>query len=341
MICSISLFNTHIILIIKKYIYYVMKEDRNFSSTREGFSVALFELAKENEHIVVLTADLEESLKLNPIKENLSKQFYEMGICEQNMASAACGMAKLGKLPFICSYAVFSPGRNWDQIRVGACYSNLPIVIVGGHSGLTTGKDGATHQALEDIAITRVLPNMQVFVPSDGNEAYEITKEISKTTTPVYLRLNRISQTNNTYLEPFSFQRARLVYEGNDCLILATGTCVEMAFQAATQLELKGVYCKVLAIHSIKPLDIKRIVEEAKECGCVVSCEEHQIYGGFSSAISEVLSQYSPMPQEFVGVQDTFGESADPEELLNKYKISTSEIIKKVQKVILRKINTS
>lgn len=311
---------------------------KEFKSTREAFSKALVDSSKSNSEIVALSADLTSSLKLDEFREKFSNQFYQMGICEQNMASAACGMAKLGKIPFICSYAVFSPGRNWDQIRVGACYSNLPLKVVGGHSGLTTGADGATHQALEDIAIMRVLPNMEVYVPSTPNEAYEITKKLTKSKSPNYLRLNRINQNEIEFVEKFSFQKARLVYDGCDCLIVATGICVEMAQQAAKELDTKeNISCKVLAIHSIKPIDVKRIIKEAKECGCVVSCEEHQKIGGLSSAISEVLTQNILVPQEVIGVDNSFGESGNPDELLERYGISKEHIKEKVKKAIKRK----
>ena len=308
------------------------------NSTREGFSQAMIELAKKNKDIVALCADLKGSLKLSKFEEQFPNQFYEMGICEQNMASAACGMAKLEKIPFICSYAVFSPGRNWEQIRVGACYSNLPIKVIGGHAGIVTGADGATHQALEDVAIMKVLPNMEVYIPADPKEAYEITKQLPNTKKPSYLRLNRINQETVHHIEPFKFQKARLVHEGSECLVIATGICVEIAQKAAKILEKDHkISCKVLNIHSIKPLDSKRIIKEAKLCDCVVSVEEHQVHGGLGSAISEVLTQEFPCPQEFVAIQDTFAESGEPQELLQKYGLTTEHIIEKVQKVIERK----
>ena len=311
---------------------------QTFSATREAFAQALIDSAQKNSNIVALTADLKSSLKLDEFEKQFPKQLFEMGICEQNMASSACGMAKLGKIPFICSYAVFSPGRNWDQIRVGACYSNIPLKVVGGHTGLVTGPDGATHQALEDIAIMRVLPNMEVYVPSDPQEAYEITKNMCISKIPNYLRLNRIKQNNIEFAEKFSFQKARLVVDkGDDCVIFATGLTVEIAKQAVEELEYENIRCKVLAIHSIKPIDVKRIVKESKKCGCVVSVEEHQIHGGLGSAISEVLSQHIPTPQEYVAVQDTFGESGEGDELLKKYGISVENIKKKVKAVLKRK----
>lgn len=308
------------------------------SFTREAFAQALIDIAKKNSSIVALAADLKSSLKLDKFEELYPKQFFEMGICEQNLASSACGMAKLGKIPFICSYAVFSPGRNWDQIRVGACYSNLPLKVIGGHAGLVTGPDGATHQALEDIALMRVLPNMEVYVPTDPQEAYEITKKICSSKKPNYLRLNRIKQNNVDFEENFTFQKARLVIDkGSDCVIFATGLCVELAKQAVVELEYEQIKCKVLAIHSIKPIDTKRIIEEAKKCNCVVSVEEHQINGGFGGAISEVLSQNYSTPQEFVAVQDTFGESGGDSELLKKHGISVDNIKNNVRRVIKRK----
>ncbi|MCH8519970.1 MAG: transketolase family protein [Nanoarchaeota archaeon] len=310
---------------------------KQFSSTRDAFAQALVDMAKDDTNIVALCADLKSSLKLDTFEQLCPKQFYEMGICEQNMASAACGMAKLGKIPFICSYAVFSPGRNWDQIRVGACYSNLPIKVVGGHAGLVTGPDGATHQALEDIAMMRVLPNMEVYVPSCPSEAYGITKYIAYTKKPTYLRLNRINQQEVYGVEEFTFKKATLIYEGNDCLICAMGVCVDISKKAAVELEKEGISCKVLGVHCIKPLDEKRIIQEAKHCGCVVSVEEHQIYGGLGSVISEVLSRHHPTIQEFVAVEDTFGQSGESDELLNLYGISVENVKEKVRRAIERK----
>ncbi|MFP4401940.1 MAG: transketolase family protein [Candidatus Nanoarchaeia archaeon] len=311
---------------------------QQFSSTREAFAQALIDSAQKNPNIVALTADLKSSLKLDTFEQQFPEQLFEMGICEQNMASSACGMAKLGKIPFICSYAVFSPGRNWDQIRVGACYSNLPLKVIGGHAGLVTGSDGATHQALEDIALMRVLPNMEVYVPSDPQEAYDITTHMCKSKKPNYLRLNRIKQNDIDFAEKFSFQRARLVVnKGDDCVIFATGVCVEIAKQAVEELEYEHIKCRVLSIHSIKPIDVKRIIKELKQCGCVVSVEEHQIHGGLGSAISEILSQHHPTVQEYVAIQDTFGESGDSDELLKKYGISVENVKKKVKDVLKRK----
>lgn len=315
------------------------KSSKQFFSTREAFAQALVDMGKNDTNIVALCADLKSSLKLDKFEELYPKQFYEMGICEQNMASSACGMAKIGKIPFICSYAVFSPGRNWDQIRVGACYSNLPIKVVGGHAGLVTGPDGATHQALEDIAMMRVLPNMEVYVPSCPSEAYEITKKIAYTKKPAYLRLNRINQEEVYMAEKFTFQKARLVYDGVDCLICAMGVGVKISKQAAIELGGEGISCKVLAIHSIKPFDEKRLLREAKSCGCVVSVEEHQVYGGLGSVISEVLVQNTPLPQEFVAVQDTFGQSGEAEELLKLYGISVERVKEKVKRALERKGN--
>ena len=320
-----------------KNIISVKKTLKEFSSTREAFAQALVDVAKDDTNIVALCADLKSSLKLDKFEQLYPKQFYEMGICEQNMASSACGMAKLGKIPFICSYAVFSPGRNWDQIRVGACYSNLPVKVVGGHAGLVTGPDGATHQALEDIAMMRVLPNMEVYVPSCPSESYEITKHIAYSKKPTYLRLNRINQEEVHMIEDFNFQKARLVYDGVDCLICAMGVGVEISKQAAIELEEEGISCKVLAIHSIKPFDEKRFLKESKVCGCVVSVEEHQVYGGLGSVISEVLVQNTPLPQEFVAVQDTFGQSGEADELLQLYGINVENVKEKVKNVLERK----
>jgi transketolase len=307
-------------------------------STRVGFGKAMLELGKKNSAIVALCADLTDSLKLEEFKNNLPKQFFEMGICEQNMMSAAAGMALIGKIPFVVSYAVFNPGRNWDQLRVSVCYSNHNVKVIGGHAGLTTGPDGATHQALEDIAITRVIPNLTVVVPCDETQAYQATIAIANFFGPCYLRLSREKSENIIFTSiPFQLGKAQVLIDGSDVAIFCCGLTVQFALQAQKQLSLEGISCAIINIHTIKPLDESTVLEYAKKCGLVVTCEEHQTIGGLGGAIAELLAKRLPTPQEFVGITDTFGESGEGYELLDQYGISVKNIIAKVKQVLRRK----
>lgn len=307
-------------------------------SIRTGFGRAMLELGKKNTQVVALCADLTESLKLEEFKKTFSKQFFEMGICEQNMMSAAAGMALIGKVPFVVSYAVFNPGRNWDQLRVSVCYSNHNVKVIGGHAGLTTGPDGATHQALEDIAITRVLPNLTVVVPCDEKQAYLATLAIGRLIGPCYLRLSREKSMNITSeTDKFELGKAQVLIDGSDIAIFGCGITTQFALEAQKQLLQESISCAVINIHTIKPLDEKVVLEYAKKCGAIVSCEEHQAIGGLGSAIAELLAQKLPTPQEFVAIQDSFGESGEGYELLEKYGISTKNIVLKAKQVLKRK----
>jgi transketolase len=305
---------------------------------RSGFGEGLVQAAKKYSEVRVLSADLTDSLKLTDFKNTYPKRFFQMGICEQNMMSAAAGMSLIGKIPFVCSYAVFSPGRNWDQLRVSVCYSNHNVKIVGGHAGLTTGSDGATHQALEDIAITRVLPRLKVVVPCDQEEARKATLAVASDLSPCYLRLTREKSLNiTTKKSVFEIGFANVLDQGSDVAIFACGIMVQFALEAREILRRDGISAAVINMHTIKPLDKKTLLKYAKKCGAIVSCEEHQKIGGLGSAISEVLSQEFPTPQEFVGMSDEFGQSGDGYELLDEYGLSTSEIVNAVKKVLGRK----
>lgn len=323
--------------IIKKS--YISKLDTSSKgATRNGFGVGLFEAGKKSKQVVALCADLTDSVKVTKFKEKFPTRFFEMGICEQNMMGAAAGMCLNGKIPFVTSYAAFNPGRNWDQLRVSVCYSNHNVKILGGHAGLTTGPDGATHQALEDIAITRVIPNLVVLVPCDEEETRKATLAAASYKGPVYLRVSREKCLNITSkTDSFEIGKANVLDEGEDVTIVACGLGVQFALEAREKLKEQGISASVLNMHTIKPLDVKTLVKHAKKTGAVVSVEEHQIQGGLGSAISESLSQEYPVPQEFVGVNDTFGESGEGYDLLEKYGVSTKEIVKKVKKVIKRK----
>ncbi len=316
----------------------IQEKEKTYGSIRSGFGQGLLEAGKLNKDIVALSADLTDSLKVTSFKENFPQRFFEMGVSEQNMMSAAAGMCLIDKIPFVTSYAVFNPGRNWDQLRVSVCYSNHNVKIVGGHAGLTTGPDGATHQALEDIAITRVLPNLTVIVPCDEEEARKATLAIAKDKGPCYLRLSREKSENITDKKSkFEIGKANVLKTGKDVTIIACGLTVQFALSAAKELEKEKVKATVINIHTIKPLDEKIILKYAKLTKRVVTCEEHQVTGGLGSAVSEYLSKSYPTLQEFVGVNDIFGESGSGYDLLEKYKVSTKEIIKKVKKVLKRK----
>ncbi len=304
---------------------------------RDGFGQGLLELGKNNNKVVALTADLKESTRVEAFANAFPERFFDVGVSEQNLAGVAAGFALGGKIPFMASYAVFSPGRNWDQIRVSICYSNLNVKIIGAHAGLTVGPDGATHQALEDIAITRVLPNMSVVVPADSVEAKKAVQAIAEVNGPVYLRLGRAKQPVVTTLKtPFEFGKAVRLIDGDDVTVVACGVMVSAAIEAAKTLDGK-VSVGVINLHTIKPIDRRTIVEAAKQSGAIVTAEEHQLAGGMSSAVAEVLGDEYPVPMERVGVADHFGESGEPNQLLELYHLTSDDIVKAIEKVIKRK----
>lgn len=311
-------------------------------SIREGFGLGLKKAAEANEAVVGLCADLTESIRMNIFAEAFPDRFIQVGVAEQNLVGVAAGLALAGKVAVAGSYAVFSPGRSWDQLRVSVCYSNLNVKIIGGHAGLTVGPDGATHQALEDIAITRVLPNITVVVPCDQLEAEKATQAIIAHSGPVYLRSSRDKSLNLTTPEtPFEIGKALTLREGTELTIVACGIMVGLALQAADQLQEQGIAARVLNLHTIKPIDTAALIAAAQATGAVVTAEEHQIAGGMGSAVAEVLSQNAPVPIEMVGMQDTFGESGPAAELLAKYHLSTNYIVEASQKVLSRKKHAS
>lgn len=308
--------------------------------TRDGFGRGLLEAGKANPNIVALTADLAESTRVEWFQKEFPDRFIEMGVAEQNLVTVASGMANVGKIPFITSYATFSPGRNWEQIRTTVCINDVPVKIIGNHAGLTVGPDGATHQALEDIAIMRALPNMQVIVPADMHQANTATRAIAESGKPAYLRLGRSGVPTFTTPEtPFEIGKAQVVYETEsaDVTIIACGSLVYEALQAVKSLEGKGVNADVINLHTIKPIDRTAIIAAAKKTGAIVTAEEHQIMGGMGSAVSEVVVEEFPVPMEFVGVRDSYGQSGTPEELLKFYKVDRDAIVVAVQDVLRRK----
>lgn len=322
----------------KQESYYSKLDMNSFSSTRAGFGKGIVDTAKLNKDIVTLTADLKSSVKLSDFEKLYPKRFFECGIAEQNMMSMAAGMCLNGRVPFVTSFAVFNPGRNWDQLRVSVCYSNHNVKILGSHAGLTTGPDGATHQALEDIAITRVLPNLTVLVPCDEEEARKATIAAAEHSGPVYIRVSRERSLNITNpTSKFTIGKANILDDGDDVTIIACGLTLQFALEAKEKLLEKGINAAVINLHTIKPLDKKTILKYAKKTKAIVTIEEHQKAGGMGSAVCEFLSQTYLVPVEIIGSEDSFGESGDGYELLKKYNISTENIIKKVETVIKRK----
>ena len=309
---------------------------------RKGFGQGLLEVGQKNPKIVGLCADLTESTQMHLFRNKFPERFVEMGVAEQNLASVASGMAAMGKIPFITSYAMFSPGRNWEQIRTTICYNNRPVIIAGSHAGISVGPDGGTHQAIEDMAITRVIPNMIVISPCDHIEARKATILSAELGSPVYIRLARektpVITTDET---PFAVGRAEIYYgekDGKaDVGIIATGALVYRALKVAEALKKENISVKVLNVATIKPLDTDVIISLAKTTGALVTVEEHQIAGGLGSAVSETLSQNLPVPIEFIGVKDLFGQSGTPDELLEHYGMSESDILTDCKKVIGRK----
>lgn len=315
-------------------------EEVEEAPTRQGYGEGLLELGEKNPKVVVLSADLTESTKVNKFAEKYPERFVECGVAEQNMAAIAAGLAVSGKIPFISSYATFSPGKNWETIRTTTIYNWANVKIGGHHSGIVTGPDGATHQATEDIAITRCWPKMTVVVPCDAVEAKKATIAAAGVDGPVYLRFTRDKTAIVTGDEtPFELGKIGLFWISDtpQAAIFATGHLLCEALLAAKELESEGVQINVINVSCVKPLDDKGIFEIAKKCGAVVSVEDHQQDGGLGSALAEFLAKNFPAPMEFVGLDNTFAESGKPKELIEKYNLGRSAIINSVKKVIARK----
>jgi len=310
---------------------------------RKGFGEGLMLAGKENNNVVALCADLTESTQMITFAEKFPERFTEIGVAEQNLATVASGMAAMGKIPFISSYAMFSPGRNWEQIRTTIAYNNRPVKIVGSHAGISVGADGGTHQALEDIALMRVMPNMDIVSPCDAIEAKKATLALAKTQKPSYLRLLRektpIITTEET---PFNIGKAEIFWMPDVGLaqagIIVTGGLMHRALLAAKELEAEGIKIKVMNLSSIKPTDKDAVITLAKETKKIVTIEEHQVAGGMGSAVAEVLAQNYPVQMEFIGIQDLFGQSGTPDELIKHYAMDKDSIKKAVKKVLTRKM---
>src|SRR3989344_2355133 len=295
---------------------------------RNGFGQGLLEAGKKDKRVVALCADLTESTRTEYFKKEFPSRFIEIGVAEQLLATAAAGMANYGKIPFIASYSAFSPGRNWEQIRTTIALNDVPVKIIGSHSGISVGPDGATHQQLEDLALMRTMPNMTVIAPCDSIEAKKATLAAAQTTHPVYIRLARektpIFTTENT---PFKIGKAEVLWESKKPIvtIIGCGPLVYEALLASRQLEKLGIGSIVINNHTLKPIDKTTIINAAKKTRAVVTIEEHQITGGLGGAVAEVLSQHYPVPIKFVGVKDCFGESGEPHELLKKFGCTSAD----------------
>lgn len=310
----------------------------NTSSTRDGFGEGLTGVGK-NPNVVVLCGDLKESTKVADFAKMFPERFIEAGIAEQNMASVASGLALSGKIPFVVSHAAFNPARNWDQIRMSVCMNKANVKLVGSHSGFSNGPDGATAEPLEDIAITRVLPNMTVINPIDFAQAKHAVEVIVEHKGPVYLRLSKEPTPQiTTEKTPFEIGKALMLTEGSDVTIISCGPITYEVMKAAKDLAGKhGISAEVLAMPTIKPLDEKAILESAKKTRCVVTVEEHQIIGGLGSAVAEVLGEKLPTKMARMGVKDTFGESGTYKELIDKYGLSAHQLVNKVLELIKEK----
>lgn len=305
-------------------------------ATRDGFGAGIDALAAANEAVVVLTADLAGSLKIENFMRDYPERFFQCGIAEANMMGIAAGLATAGKIPFTTTFANFSTGRVYDQIRQSIAYSEKNVKICASHAGLTLGEDGATHQILEDIGLMRMLPGMTVINPCDFHQTKAATMAIADYQGPVYLRFGRPSWPMFTEHLPFEIGKALLLAEGTDVTIIATGHLVWNAIEAARALAAAGISAEVINIHTIKPLDEDAIVRSVRKTGRVVTCEEHNRYGGLGDAVAQVLSTRQPAPQEYVAVNDSFGESGTPDQLMDKYGLSSQHIVAAVNKVLSR-----
>lgn len=314
------------------------KTKLKMKATRDGYGMGLVAAGEKDERVVVLCADLTESTKSLGFKEKFPERFIELGVAEQNMATVAAGMANYGKIPFISSYAAFSPGRNNEQIRTTIAINNVPVKIGGAHAGISVGPDGATHQQLEDIALMRVMPRIVVLVPCDALEAHKATLAAAFNGQPTYIRFGRESSpVFTTQDSPFQIGRAEILREGKDVSIIGCGMLLYNALVAAEELAKEGINCEVINSHTVKPLDAETIVASVKKTGAVVSVEEHQVNGGLGSAVAECLAKNYPVPQEFIGVQDRFGESGNPDELIEHFGMGVGAIKEAIRKVLKRK----
>jgi len=319
-----------------------MKEfiNKNSKPTRFGFGEGLKDLGEKYPEVVALGADITSSVSLNFFAEAFPERFFSFGIAEQNIMGVAAGLALGGKIPFMSTYAVFSALRTTDQIRVSVCYNNLPVKIGGAHAGISVGADGATHQALEDIAAMRVMPNMTVISPCDATQTrLAVIASVEQVRGPAYIRFGREAVPDFTDSSmPFIIGKGQVFREGRDVALIATGHMTWEALESAALLEQEGIDARVINLHTVKPIDKEIIISAARETGAIVTAEEHQITAGFGSAVAEVIVSNCPVPVEFVGMKDRFGESGQPEELMEKYGMKAKHIVAAAKKAISRKI---
>lgn len=314
------------------------KLDFEYQGVRDGIGQALLDLGTTHQEIVVVSADLTHSLKLNLFEERFPERFFQVGVAEQNLAGVAAGLSLGGKKAFAGSYACFSPATNWAQIRTSICYNDLPVVILGGHAGLSVGPDGATHQALEDIALTRVLPNLSVFSPCDFEQARKVIEALLAYPHPAYVRFPRTQVAQiTTDKTPFTIGSGQIFKEGHDLTLIVTGALVETALKSAWELDEQGISARVINIHTIKPLDHQLILEATRQTGAIITLEDHQKAGGLGSAVAEYLSESHPTPMKVMGVSDSFGESGDPKELYQKHQLDVNSVVKAAKKILAQK----
>lgn len=315
-------------------------KNRGNKPTKTGFGEGVLAAGTINQQVIGIGADITTSVGMNFFAEKFPERFFSIGIAEQNCVGVAAGLALCGKIPVFSTYGVFAANRAADQIRISVCYNNVHVVIGGAHAGISVGPDGATHQALEDIAIMRTFPNMMVLSPCDATQVKIATeKAINEINSPVYIRFGREAVPDFTKPEQnFEIGKGQILIQGTDLSIIATGHLVWEALQAARMLADKGISARVINIHTIKPIDTKIITEAALETGAIVTAEEHQIYGGFGSAVAETVVQNCPVPLEFIGMKDSFGESGKPEELMEKYGMKASHIVDAAYRVLKRKV---
>ncbi|MDO8525683.1 MAG: transketolase family protein [Candidatus Omnitrophota bacterium] len=315
-----------------------MAEKIKTASTRDGFGEGLLELGKENDNVVVLSADLTDSTRAAWFKKQFPGRFFGLGVAEQDMFGTAAGFALMGKIPFACTFGVFASGRAWDQIRVSIAYMNLNVKIAGTHGGISVGPDGATHQAVEEIALMRIIPNMTVVVPCDALEAKRATIEAAKIKGPVYLRLGRSGVPVITKEEDiFKIGKANTLRDGKDLSIFACGQMVSEALSASDMLLKEGIHARVINLHTPKPIDKDVIIKACLETGAIVTAEEHTVMGGFGSAIAEVVVESAPVPMKMVGVRDRFGCSGEPEELFKYFGLTAEDIVKAAREALKMK----
>lgn len=301
---------------------------------RDIYGQTLVELGRRNPNIVVLDADLSGSTRTSLFAKEFPERFFNFGVAEQNMMATSAGLASCGKIVFVSTFAIFATGRAWDQVRNTVCYNNFNIKIVASHAGISVGPDGASHQAIEDITLMRVIPNMTILVPCDGPETREVILAVAQRPGPAYVRLGRPKIPTLLKEDKFQLGKARFLRQGKDLSIIACGIMVKEALDAASVLEKDGIEASVIDMHTIKPLDVQTIIDVARSTKRIVVCEEHMITGGLASAVSEVLSEKIPTPLVRIGIKDKFGQSGDPEDLMREYNLTAQDIVKACKKLL-------